>query len=73
LLQKKGAKLYPVSFKSLLKHLSEEVDNPRLRGLVRMYNVIGVSLSLGLLKMPSTSLVNAIDDIFFKKTTNCRD
>ena len=63
----KGTTLYPVSFKSLLEHLSEKVDNPRLRGLVRMYNVIGVSLSLGLLKMSSTSLVDAIDDIFSKK------
>ena len=63
----KGATLYPVSFKNLLEHLSEKVDNPRLRGLVRMYNVIGVSLSLGLLKMSSTSLVDAIDDIFSKK------
>ena len=65
--KEKGVKLYPVSFKSLLEHLSEKVDNPRLRGLVRMYNVIGVSLSLGLLKMSSTSLVDAIDDIFSKK------
>jgi len=63
----KGATLYPVSFKSLLETLSEKVDNPRLRGLVRMYNVIGVSLSLGLLKMSSTSLVDSIDDIFSKK------
>jgi 2-oxoglutarate ferredoxin oxidoreductase subunit alpha len=63
----KGATLYPVSFKNLLEHLSEKVDNPRLRGLVRMYNVIGVSLSLGLLQMSSTSLVDAIDDIFSKK------
>ena len=63
----KGTTLYPVSFKSLLEHLSEKVDNPRLRGLVRMYNVIGVSLSLGLLQMSSTSLVDAIDDIFSKK------
>jgi 2-oxoglutarate ferredoxin oxidoreductase subunit alpha len=65
--KEKGVVLYPVSFKSLLEKLSEEVDNPRLRGLVRMYNVIGVSLSLGLIKMPSTSLVNSIDDIFSKK------
>ena len=62
-----GVNLYPVSFKSLLQTLSEEVDNPRLRGLVRMYNVLGVSLSLGLIKMPSTSLVDSIDDIFSKK------
>ena len=62
-----GVKLYPVSFKSLLQTLSEEVDNPRLSGLVRMYNVLGVSLSLGLIKMPSASLVDSIDDIFSKK------
>lgn len=67
LAKENGTALYPVSFKSLLKHLSEEVDNPRLRNLVRMYNVIGVSLSLGLMKMSSTSLVNSIDDIFSKK------
>ena len=65
--KEKGVKLYPVSFKSLLETLSEEVDNPRLRGLVRMYNVLGVSLSLGLIKMPSNSLVDSIDDIFSKK------
>ena len=62
-----GVKLYPVSFKSLLTQLSEELDNPRMRGLVRMYNVLGVSLSLGLIKMPSTSLVDSIDGIFSKK------
>ena len=62
-----GVKLYPVSFKSLLSQLSEELDNPRMRGLVRMYNVLGVSLSLGLINMPSTSLVDSIDDIFSKK------
>ena len=38
-----------------------------MRGLVRMYNVLGVSLSLGLINMPSTSLVDSIDDIFSKK------
>ena len=65
--KEKGVKLFPVSFKSLLESLSEEVDNPKLRGLVRMYNVIGVSLSLGLIKMPSDSLLNSIDSIFAKK------
>ncbi len=63
----KGVRLFPVSFKSLLESLSEEVDNPKLRGLVRMYNVIGVSLSLGLIKMPSDSLLRSIDSIFAKK------
>ena len=67
LAREKDVILYPVSFKDLLEHLSEEVDNPRLRGLVRMYNVLGVSLSLGLIKMPSDSLFHSIDSIFSKK------
>ncbi len=62
-----GAKLFPVSFKSILESLSEETENPRLKGLVRMYNVIGVSLSLGLVKMPTGSLQKAIGDIFSRK------
>jgi 2-oxoglutarate ferredoxin oxidoreductase subunit alpha len=62
-----GVKLFPVSFKSILETLSEETENPRLRGLVRMYNVIGVSLSLGLVKMPPDSLQKTIGSIFSKK------
>ena len=65
--KEKGVKLYPVSFKKILEDLSEETDNPKIRGLVRMYNVIGVSLSLGLIKMPSDSLLHSIDTIFSKK------
>ena len=67
LAKEKGVKLFPVSFKSLLESLSEKVGNPKLGGLVRMYNVIGVSLSLGLIKMPSDSLLCSIDSIFAKK------
>jgi len=65
--KERGIKLYPVSFKNILEKLSEEVGNPKLRGLVRMYNVLGVSLSLGLIKMPADSLLNSIDNIFSKK------
>ncbi|WP_316506009.1 2-oxoacid:ferredoxin oxidoreductase subunit alpha [Nitrosopumilus sp.] len=67
LAKEKGVNLYPVSFKTLLENLAKEVDNPKLRGLVRMYNVIGVSLSLGLIKMPPGSLLRSIDSIFSKK------
>jgi 2-oxoglutarate ferredoxin oxidoreductase subunit alpha len=63
----KGVKLFPVSFKSILETLSEETENPRLKGLIRMYNVIGVSLSLGLVKMPPDSLQKTIGFIFSKK------
>lgn len=65
--KEKGVRLYPVSFKMLLENLSNEINNPRLRGLVRMYNVIGVSLSLGLTNMSTDSLLDSIDTIFSKK------
>jgi len=65
--KEKGISLFPVSFKSILSTLSEETDNPRLKGLVRMFNVIGVSLSLGLVKMPPDSLQKTIGAIFSKK------
>jgi len=65
--KEKGVNLFPVSFKSILATLSEETENPRLKGLIRMYNVIGVSLSLGLVKMPTDSLQKTIDTIFSKK------
>ncbi|MGY5150098.1 MAG: 2-oxoacid:ferredoxin oxidoreductase subunit alpha [Candidatus Nitrosopumilus sp. bin_68KS] len=65
--KEKGVKLYPVSFKSILATLAEELENPRLKGLVRMFNVIGVALSLGLVQMPPDSLNKTIGDIFSKK------
>ena len=65
--KEKGVKIYPVSFKDLLASLAEETGNPKLRGLVRMFNVMGVSLSLGLIKMPPDSLLKSIDSIFSKK------
>ena len=65
--KERGVSLFPVSFKSILTSLAEETENPRLKGLVRMYNVIGVSLSLGLVKMPTDSLHKTIDTIFSKK------
>ncbi len=63
----KGVSLHPVSFKSILANLAEETENPRLKGMVRMFNVLGVSLSLGLIKMPPDSLLKSIDSIFSKK------
>jgi 2-oxoglutarate ferredoxin oxidoreductase subunit alpha len=65
--REKGVNLYPVSFKTILASLAEETENPRFKGMVRMFNVIGVALSLGLIKMPSDSLLKSIDSIFSKK------
>ncbi|MFB5610593.1 MAG: 2-oxoacid:ferredoxin oxidoreductase subunit alpha [Nitrosopumilaceae archaeon] len=67
LIKEKGVNLYPVSFKEILAKLAEEENNPKLKGLIRMYNVIGVALSLGLLKMPPDSLLKSIETMFAKK------
>jgi len=63
----KGVRIYPVSFRKILSNLADDLENPKIKGLVRMFNVIGVSLSLGLIRMPSDSLLKSIDDIFAKK------
>ena len=65
--KEKGVNIYPVSFRDILSKLAEESDNPKLKGLIRMFNVIGVSLSLGLLKMPPNYLSKSIDTMFAKK------
>ncbi|CDI05253.1 2-oxoacid:ferredoxin oxidoreductase subunit alpha [Candidatus Nitrosotenuis uzonensis] len=63
----KGVKIYTVSFKTILANLADEMNNPRLKGMVRMYNVLAVSFSLGLLKMPPQTILESIDMIFAKK------
>lgn len=63
----RGVTLYPVSFKGILAGLAEQTQNPKLKGLVRMFNVIGVSLSAGLLRIPLPALLGAVDGIFSKK------
>ena len=65
--KEKGVTLYPVSFRGILAKLAEETQNPKLRSLVRMYNVIGVSLSLGMLRVPPDHLFRSIDSIFSHK------
>ena len=62
-----GVKLYPISFKTVLSSLADEINNPKIKGMVRMYNVLGVSFSLGVLKMPPKTLLDSIDVIFSKK------
>ncbi len=67
ILSESGVKLYPISFRGMLSSLAEKTDNPKLKGLVRMFNVLGVSLSLGLLKMSIDPLLDSIASIFAKK------
>ena len=63
----RGVNLLPVSFRELLSKLAEDTDNPRLKGMIRMFNVIGVSLSLGVLGLEPKPLLDSIESIFSKK------
>ena len=65
-----GVSVNPVSFRSLLKDLSEQSDNPRIKNMTRMFNVLGVSLSLGMLQVPSEKLIESVNSIFSKKNLN---
>ncbi|MEK6962562.1 MAG: 2-oxoacid:ferredoxin oxidoreductase subunit alpha [Thermoproteota archaeon] len=64
-----GVNLYPVSFRGILEGLAQDANNPKLKGMIRMFNVLGVSLSLGLLHMSSKQLFESIQLIFGKKQT----
>jgi 2-oxoglutarate ferredoxin oxidoreductase subunit alpha len=65
--QENGVNVYPISFREILSNLSEKTGNPKLKGLVRMFNVLAVSLSLGIIKAPLDPLLQSIDSIFSKK------
>jgi 2-oxoglutarate ferredoxin oxidoreductase subunit alpha len=67
LAQENGARLCPISFREILTKMADETNNPRLKGMVRMYNVLGVAFSLGLLRMPPETMLESIDAIFAKK------
>ena len=62
-----GVSVHAVSFRSLLTELSEKLENPRIKNMTRMFNVLGVSLSLGMLQIPSEKLTESINSIFSKK------
>ena len=62
-----GVKIYSVSFRDTLSEISTQLNNPRLKGMVRMSNTLGVSFSLGMLKAPTQIMHNAIELIFSKK------
>ena len=67
LVKDNGVTLYPVSFRGILDGLAQDTNNPKLKGMIRMFNVLGVSLSVGLLHMSSKQLFESIESIFGKK------
>jgi 2-oxoglutarate ferredoxin oxidoreductase subunit alpha len=67
LAKKNGVKVYPISFRNVLESIANELNRPELSRMVRLFNVLGVSFSLGILKAPIEPLLEAIEDIFPKK------
>ncbi|MGI0086548.1 MAG: 2-oxoacid:ferredoxin oxidoreductase subunit alpha [Nitrosotalea sp.] len=65
--KERGVTLYPVSFKAILSTLAEEMNNPTIRGMFRMLNVLSVSVSIGLLGLPSDTLLRSVEKIFSSK------
>jgi len=65
--KERGVQLYPVSFKTILSNLADETQNPKLRGMFRMLNVLAVSVSLGLMGLPPDTLLKSVENIFSRK------
>ena len=67
LAKKNGVKVYSVSFRDVLANIANELNKPELSRMVRLFNVLGVSFSLGVLKAPIEPLLETIEDTFSKK------
>jgi len=65
--KERGVTLYPVSFKTILSTLADEMKNPAIRGMFRMLNVLSVSVSIGLLGLPPDTLLRSVDGVFSSK------
>ena len=65
--KEKGVQMYPVSFKTILSNLADEMKNPKIRGMFRMLNVLSVSVSLGILGLPPTTLLKSVESVFSNK------
>ena len=67
LAKKNGVKVYPISFRDVLASIANELNKPELSRMVRLFNVLGVSFSLGILKAPIEPLLETIEDTFSQK------
>lgn len=65
--KERGVTLYPISFKTILSTLADEMKNPAIRGMFRMLNVLSVSASIGLLGLPPDTLLKSVEGIFSSK------
>ena len=64
---KNGVSLHPVSFMEILSDLAEKQNNPKLKRMKRLYNVLAVSLSMGMLGLPLNMLLESIQHVFSHK------
>jgi len=65
--KERGVTIHLVSFKNILTALAEEIQNPSIKNMFRMLNVLAVSISLGFLGMPSRPLLESVEAIFHAK------
>ncbi|HSB57425.1 MAG TPA: 2-oxoacid:ferredoxin oxidoreductase subunit alpha [Nitrosopumilaceae archaeon] len=65
--KERGVTIHLVSFKNILASLAEETQNPSLKNMFRMLNVLAVSLSLGFLGLSSRPLLESVGTIFSSK------
>lgn len=65
--KERGVTIHLVSFKDILVSLAEETQNPSVKNMFRMLNVLSVSISLGFLGLPSRHLLESVGAIFSSK------
>jgi 2-oxoglutarate ferredoxin oxidoreductase subunit alpha len=65
--KERGVTIHLVSFKNILSTLADEIQNPSIKNMFRMLNVLSVSISLGFLGLPFKPLLEAVEAIFHSK------
>lgn len=65
--KERGVTIHLVSFKNILARLAEETQNPSVKNMFRMLNVLAVSISLGFLGLSSKPLLESVETIFSSK------
>lgn len=65
--KEKGIKIHLISFKNILANLAEEIQNPAVKNMFRMLNVIAVSVSLGFIGLSSEPLLESVGAVFSAK------
>jgi 2-oxoglutarate ferredoxin oxidoreductase subunit alpha len=65
--KERGVTIHLVSFKNILASLAEETQNPSVKNMFRMLNVLAVSVSLGFLGLSSKPLLESVETIFSSK------